>query len=133
MYHVTQVDTAITIITTIDLLQSTHKHAHRTSTSNLLLLSAGAPRPTLKSLDSMFPHARKAGLISAPTPFLTGRPYTLFHRDRIYAHGTVGLALGGVDGVSPLGGKSGKNGTIGWRESIDFGLEHLSEVMEVDA
>jgi hypothetical protein len=81
----------------------------------LLFLTAGAPRPTLRSLDAMFPRAQKAGLASAPTPFLTGRPHTLIHRDRIYDHGTVGLAL-----------------PERWAEHVNYALEPLGEIMEVD-
>lgn len=33
------------------------------------------------------------GLLSAPTPFLTGRPHTLLHNDEIFSSGTVGIAL----------------------------------------
>jgi len=33
------------------------------------------------------------GLLSAPTPFLTGRPHTLIHGKDIHSTGTVGIAL----------------------------------------
>lgn len=41
----------------------------------------------------MFPHSIKSGLITAPTPFLTGRPHTLLMNKEIYSGGSVGLAL----------------------------------------
>jgi hypothetical protein len=33
------------------------------------------------------------GLVSAPTPFVTGRPHTLFHAGQTYGVGSVGLVL----------------------------------------
>jgi len=49
------------------------------------------------------------GLVSAPTPFLTGRPHTLFHNGTAYSTGAVGVALSVapkdaevVYGVEPL-------------------------------
>lgn len=60
---------------------------------SVLMLTSASPRPTLRSLDHMFPTSVKSGLVSTPTPFLTGRPNTLFYNDRIYETGTVGVAL----------------------------------------
>lgn len=49
------------------------------------------------------------GLVSAPTPFLTGRPHTLFHNGTAYSTGSVGVALSVapadeevVYGIAPL-------------------------------
>lgn len=39
------------------------------------------------------PKATKVGLVAAPTPFITGRPVTLFRNQSIYGSGAVGLAL----------------------------------------
>jgi hypothetical protein len=36
---------------------------------------------------------RKLGLIATSTPFITGRPVTLFHNQNIYDSGAVGIAL----------------------------------------
>lgn len=33
------------------------------------------------------------GLVSSSTPFLTGRPFTLFHNTNILSSGAVGLCL----------------------------------------
>jgi small ligand-binding sensory domain FIST len=40
-------------------------------------------------------HLKKFGLLASSTPFLTGRPVTLFHNDNIYSEGAVGIALAG--------------------------------------
>lgn len=34
--------------------------------------------------------------MSAPTPFLTGRPHTLFHKGQPYSVGSVGLVFSGM-------------------------------------
>jgi hypothetical protein len=40
-----------------------------------------------------FPCHSQLGLVSSPTPFLTGRPHTLFHNGTAYSTGSVGVAL----------------------------------------
>ena len=35
----------------------------------------------------------QVGLLTAQTPFITGRPHTLFHNGQIHSSGTVGIAL----------------------------------------
>ncbi|KAJ7644250.1 hypothetical protein FB45DRAFT_897343 [Roridomyces roridus] len=40
-----------------------------------------------------FPKTTKLGLLATPTPFITGRPVTLFEGDRIHGSGAVGVAL----------------------------------------
>ncbi|KAF8468475.1 hypothetical protein JB92DRAFT_1998068 [Gautieria morchelliformis] len=42
---------------------------------------------------SHIPKADKLGLIASSTPFITGRPFTLFYDDRIYSSGAVGVGL----------------------------------------
>ncbi|RSH88774.1 hypothetical protein EHS25_003002 [Saitozyma podzolica] len=59
----------------------------------VLVLSDGAPRPVLKALDSMLPKSQKLGLVTAGTPFLTGRPHTLIHNRQIFSSGSVGLVI----------------------------------------
>lgn len=46
--------------------------------------------------------------MAAATPFLTGRPFTLFHDGKTYSNGTVGLGL-----------------TLPSAASIDYGVEPL--------
>ena len=56
----------------------------------------------------------QAGILTAPTPFLTGRPHTLIHDGRFYSSGTLGLAF---SRRLPM--------------TIDFGLDALSEKFRV--
>ncbi|ORY35549.1 hypothetical protein BCR39DRAFT_510672 [Naematelia encephala] len=58
-----------------------------------LLLCDGTPRPVLDSISEMYPGMSSLGLITAPTPFLTGRPHTLIHNKDVFSTGTLGLAL----------------------------------------
>lgn len=36
------------------------------------------------------------GMICSSTPFITGRPFTMFFNDRVYSDGAVGAAISGV-------------------------------------
>lgn len=36
------------------------------------------------------------GMICSSTPFVTGRPFTMFLNDRVYSEGAVGVAISGV-------------------------------------
>ncbi|KAL1407358.1 hypothetical protein Q8F55_006780 [Vanrija albida] len=58
----------------------------------LVALTDATPAPTLEALDA-FPAAAKLGYVAAPTPFLTGYPFTLFHGRKVLQTGAVGLAL----------------------------------------
>ncbi|KAF8073476.1 hypothetical protein FPV67DRAFT_749080 [Lyophyllum atratum] len=60
--------------------------------NEVLYLTDRAPEGLANSL-AAFPHATRLGLIAASTPFVTGRPVTLFHNNHIYDSGAVGLAL----------------------------------------
>ena len=48
------------------------------------------------------------GLLTAPTPFVTSRPHTLFHNREAYSSGSLGLAFADANkitvevGVEPL-------------------------------
>jgi len=35
-------------------------------------------------------------MICSSTPFITGRPFTMFYNDRVYSEGAVGVAISGV-------------------------------------
>ncbi|KAI0775944.1 hypothetical protein BD413DRAFT_469773 [Trametes elegans] len=59
---------------------------------SVLYLSDNAPEGLSSSL-SKFLSATKLGLIGSSTPFVTGRPYTLFHNDSIHSSGAVGVCL----------------------------------------
>ncbi|KAJ6584799.1 hypothetical protein B0H19DRAFT_1106656 [Mycena capillaripes] len=58
----------------------------------IIYFSDAAPEGLSNAL-GRFPGATKLGLFAAPTPFITGRPVTLFKGDKIYESGAVGLAL----------------------------------------
>ncbi|WWC90670.1 uncharacterized protein L201_005606 [Kwoniella dendrophila CBS 6074] len=60
---------------------------------SFLLLTDGRPSPVLKALDHMYPSAYKTGILTAATPFITNRPFTLLHNGNIYDSGTLGLAF----------------------------------------
>jgi len=58
----------------------------------VIYLSDRAPEGLANSL-SVFKKATKLGLIASSTPFITGRPVTLFYNHNIYQSGAVGIAL----------------------------------------
>ncbi|CAE7233919.1 unnamed protein product [Rhizoctonia solani] len=85
--------------------------------SSFFYLSDGKPEGLLDSLHRHFPAASQLGLIGRSTPFITGRPFTLFKGANIFSDGAVGIAL--LDQAS-------KNTTI------DFdGIYAVSKPMEV--
>ncbi|KAI0720299.1 hypothetical protein C8T65DRAFT_634070 [Cerioporus squamosus] len=59
---------------------------------SILYFSDNSPEG-LNSVLSRFSSATKLGLIATSTPFVTGRPYTLFHNDSIHSDGAVGMCL----------------------------------------
>ncbi|KAJ6557333.1 hypothetical protein DFH09DRAFT_1163812 [Mycena vulgaris] len=58
----------------------------------IIYFSDAAPEGLSNAL-TRFPGATKLGLFAASTPFITGRPVTLFKGDKIYESGAVGVAL----------------------------------------
>ncbi|KAH0586480.1 hypothetical protein H2248_007712 [Termitomyces sp. 'cryptogamus'] len=60
--------------------------------AGVIYFTDSAPEGLLSSLKA-FPNASSLGLIASSTPFITGRPVTLFHNDVIYDSGAVGVAL----------------------------------------
>lgn len=64
------------------------------SAKAFIFFSDNAPEGLMDALDYQVPRqVAKLGMISASTPFVTGRPYTLFHDTMIYSKGAVGIAL----------------------------------------
>ncbi|KAI0774443.1 hypothetical protein C8Q74DRAFT_1270062 [Fomes fomentarius] len=59
---------------------------------SIVYLSDNAPEG-LNSALSKFSSASKLGLIATSTPFVTGRPHSLFHGDSVYSDGAVGVCL----------------------------------------
>ncbi|KAJ7855889.1 hypothetical protein B0H14DRAFT_2753736 [Mycena olivaceomarginata] len=60
--------------------------------ASIIYFTDAAPEGLSNAL-AHFPAATKLGLFAASTPFITGRPVTLFKGDKIYESGAVGLAL----------------------------------------
>lgn len=58
----------------------------------VVYLSDGSPEGLSASLGA-FPFATKIGLIASSTPFLTGRPHTLFYGKSVHSSGAVGLCV----------------------------------------
>ncbi|KAJ1970265.1 hypothetical protein H4R35_005955 [Dimargaris xerosporica] len=65
-------------------------HAHQPF---FILFSDNEPYQLLERLNQQFPTHTKCGLIGAPTPFVTGLPFTLFSDHTVLSSGVVGVAL----------------------------------------
>ncbi|KAG2131817.1 hypothetical protein DEU56DRAFT_813472 [Suillus clintonianus] len=61
--------------------------------SSILYFSDKAPEGIAKALKATFPHSHELGFLAASTPFITGRPVTLFYDGEIYSDGAIGIAL----------------------------------------
>ncbi|KAJ3150449.1 magnesium ion transporter [Geranomyces michiganensis] len=59
----------------------------------LLTFSDREPHQFLETLDTSFPSTTKLGLIGTMTPFVTGRPHTLYYNDKVLSGGLVGAAI----------------------------------------
>ncbi|CAI2170378.1 8657_t:CDS:2 [Funneliformis geosporum] len=59
----------------------------------ILLASDSEPYQFLESLDHHFPTTKKIGIIGTSTPFLTGRPFSLFHNNSVLSRGIIGVAI----------------------------------------
>ncbi|KAG6879821.1 hypothetical protein C0992_011104 [Termitomyces sp. T32_za158] len=60
--------------------------------TGVIYFTDSAPEGLLSSLKTL-PNVPSLGLIASSTPFITGRPVTLFHNGAIYDSGAVGVAL----------------------------------------
>ncbi|KAJ1982343.1 hypothetical protein H4R33_005044 [Dimargaris cristalligena] len=58
-----------------------------------ILFSDDEPHQFLDVLNSHFPASMKAGVIGSSTPFINGRPFTLFDRTGLYSSGMCGVAI----------------------------------------
>ncbi|CEL55557.1 hypothetical protein RSOLAG1IB_01569 [Rhizoctonia solani AG-1 IB] len=72
----------------------------KSSVSSFFYLSDGRPEGLFDSLHRHFPAASQLGLIGSSTPFITGRPFTLFGGTSIFSDGAVGIALLGQPATS---------------------------------
>ncbi|CAG8447327.1 8320_t:CDS:2 [Diversispora eburnea] len=59
----------------------------------IFLISDSEPYQFLESLDYYFPQSKKMGIIGSSTPFITGRPYSLFNNDKVLSKGIIGIAF----------------------------------------
>ncbi|KAF9221513.1 hypothetical protein BS17DRAFT_784868 [Gyrodon lividus] len=69
---------------------------------NILYFSDRAPEGIANVLEGAFPQANKLSLMASSTPFLTGRPVTLFHNGKILSDGAVGVALTPSSSSAPV-------------------------------
>ncbi|KAI6041414.1 hypothetical protein EDC04DRAFT_2565652 [Pisolithus marmoratus] len=60
---------------------------------SLVYFSDKSPEGISSGLQNAFPNAHKLALLASSTPFLTGRPFTLFHNGRVHSSGAVGIAF----------------------------------------
>ncbi|KAF8585727.1 hypothetical protein K439DRAFT_1026749 [Ramaria rubella] len=60
--------------------------------NSVLFFSDDAPEGLVQSLNNIR-DAENLGLTASSTPFITGRPFTLFYNDCVYSSGAVGIAL----------------------------------------
>ncbi|OSD04668.1 hypothetical protein PYCCODRAFT_1451092 [Trametes coccinea BRFM310] len=67
---------------------------------SIVYFTDNAPEGLSSSL-AKFSSATKLGLIGTSTPFVTGRPYTLFHNESIHSEGAVGICLSPAAKSSP--------------------------------
>ncbi|GMK59233.1 hypothetical protein CspeluHIS016_0702480 [Cutaneotrichosporon spelunceum] len=58
---------------------------------SIVTLTDGTPSPVLRALGVH--GAMTTGLVAAATPFLTGKPYTLFYGGQVYNGGSVGVGI----------------------------------------
>ncbi|KAI8913971.1 hypothetical protein DFJ77DRAFT_431584 [Powellomyces hirtus] len=87
-------------------------------TALLLTFSDKEPYQFLETLDHSFPKATKIGLMGTMTPFVNGRPHTLYYNDKVLSGGLVGAAF-----VSK---------TLKASEKVSFaGLEALGEPLTI--
>ncbi|KXN88542.1 hypothetical protein AN958_07178 [Leucoagaricus sp. SymC.cos] len=68
--------------------------------NGIIYLSDLKPEGLLSSFHHL-PGVTKLGLLASSTPFITGRPVTLFHNHSIYSSGAIGLALTGFHQPKP--------------------------------
>ncbi|KAJ3909032.1 hypothetical protein F5879DRAFT_188923 [Lentinula edodes] len=61
--------------------------------SSILYFSDLSPEGLSSAISESFPGASQLGLLASSTPFITGRPVTLFHNQQILDSGAVGVAF----------------------------------------
>ncbi|KAH8077040.1 hypothetical protein BXZ70DRAFT_709448 [Cristinia sonorae] len=61
--------------------------------STIIYFSDNSPEGLSQTLSTAFPGSTHLGFLASPTPFLTGRPFTLFRNREIHSSGAVGISL----------------------------------------
>jgi len=63
--------------------------------NSIIYFSDDAPEGLVNSLRQL-PRSDKMGMICSSTPFVTGRPFTMFFNNEVYSEGAVGVAISGA-------------------------------------
>lgn len=66
---------------------------HFRDVSSIVYLTDDAPEGLSSSLLFNYSNSSQVGLVASSTPFVNGRPFTLFHNKNVYDMGAVGIAL----------------------------------------
>ncbi|PFH53274.1 hypothetical protein AMATHDRAFT_45552 [Amanita thiersii Skay4041] len=69
------------------------EHLDSSTVSAVVYMTDISPEGLVRALSSSFPMVPKLGLVASSTPFVTGRPFTLFHNKDVFGSGAVGIAL----------------------------------------
>ncbi|KAF9410501.1 hypothetical protein BGZ94_001632 [Podila epigama] len=64
-----------------------------TTKQDILMFSDLEVHQFLEALDTSNPKADKVGLIASSTPFITGRPVTMFYNDQLVQDGVIGVSI----------------------------------------
>ncbi|KAG6377204.1 hypothetical protein JVT61DRAFT_1257 [Boletus reticuloceps] len=85
-----------------EALPGTLRNLDPSAIHNIIYFSDKSPEGLATVLESVFPQANKLSLIASSTPFITGRPVTLFYNGSILSSGAVGIALSSSVPSSPV-------------------------------
>ena len=81
----------------------------------------------LEALDGANPGASKIGLLASSTPFITGRPVTMFYDGKIVQDGVVGVSV-----VKEVVSKKTSEGDSRDRTSVEYpSLASLGPAMQI--
>ncbi|KAH6569877.1 hypothetical protein BASA50_003619 [Batrachochytrium salamandrivorans] len=72
-----------------------HLANQRSDPSTLLVFTDNEPLDLMQCLHAQFPLSTQIGLIGSRTPFITGRPFTLFLNNQVLSGGAVGVSFSG--------------------------------------
>ncbi|KAF9236457.1 hypothetical protein BU15DRAFT_76906 [Melanogaster broomeanus] len=86
----------------LETLPDALRNIPSSAVDNVLYFTDRAPEGIASVLETAFPQANKLSLVASSTPFLTGRPVTLFHDGEILSDGAVGVVLTSSSEPAPL-------------------------------